>query len=596
MLPYFRVPFRVVAGLLILPAPGQAQNAAVIAKQAGTAAPPVVGKPVAPPARPVPPPVSKDPKDWLARLNKIVALKGMDAKTRADFDGLDADTAQRIYSEIFSQVKNETVRRVMFRIAFAKAKDPAVVDRDPARFLTALDMALKDPDAVVRKNAIQDVSPLLLRSFATPAEWAEWRKDNSAKPLPQILREDCDLLAAAFSTATYDRKIEIYNLMGRAAYGSGYAIERADGKISRKLKLSGLNALRRKAVQDSGLFDALTMPLRGPVNDELTRRSIFFARAYRPDDSQIQRIEPALRQNFEARFSAPEAQLGGSMALLFACKGDWVMPLLIKITQNNYLTSGSNILYPALTQAKDVRVLPLLIELLPTASGAETANIKAAIAELQIKPESPEILAKRDADGWRDWWAKNKADYPADTQNITLGPLKTGPEAVIARLEANTTRYGLDGNAQQQFQALKTEERYRVLQGVWGMELPNEAKQQLLSIFVAGDGDPDPKDPKHATHGNPRLLDALYLGMTDADGDVQQVTSQIIFQRTLQSFPDAASFVQWRKKSAGRPMKELQLEGAKSVCGAAEHRDRRRKNRTVHKIDAGNSVPFRRQS
>ena len=564
MLSYSRVSFRIVAGLLFAPALGHAQNAAPAAKQAASAAPPAAAKPAAPPAKPAPPPVSKDPKDWLTRLGKMDATKGMDTKSRADFDGLDADAAYHIYSEIFPQIKSEPARRGMFRIVLAKTKDPEVVDRDPARLLTLFDIALKDSSPLLRKTAIQSISPLLLRSFATPAAWAEWRKANAAKPLPQIIREDCDALAAAMSTATYERKMGIYALMARAAYGSEYLLERADGKISRKSKINGLNAMRRKAVQDSGLFDALTLPLRGAIQEELTVKSVLFLRDYRADEAQMRRIDPALRQLMETRYATPDAQVGISLDLLFASPGDWAMPLLVKVAQNNYLNSASATIISTLTRAKDVRALPLLIDLLPTASGQDAIQIKAAIAELQLKPETKEVLAKRDADGWRDWWAKNKADYPADAQNLTLGPLKTGAEAVIVRIENNSQEYGMDGAAMQQFQALNTEAKYRVLQGVWGAEMSYYAKQQLLYTFTSGNGDPDPKDPKHATHGNPRLLDALYLGMTDADGDVQEATAQIIFQKTLQSFPDAASFLLWRKKSAGKPMKELETEGAKA--------------------------------
>ena len=552
-----RFPFRLAAGMLLVSSLASAQNnAAPQTKQAAPTAPK--------PARPAPPPVSKDPKDWLARFGKIVGAKGMDAKTQADFDGLDADSAFQIYRATFPQIKNETVRRGVFRIVLAKTKDPEVIDREPARLLAVFDLGLKDPDPILRKNAIQAIAPLLLRSFATPAEWADWRRATGDKSLPQILREDCESLAAAFSTANYERKIEIYNLMARAAYQSGYAITRTDGKIIKQLKATGLNAMRRKAVAESGLFDALTLPLRGAASDELAGRSLKFVHAFRPDDAQMRRIEPALRQQMIARFSAPESQIDGSLELLFACRGDWAMPLLIKMVQNNYLTYGFRTVFAALTKANDVRALPLLIELLPATIGQDNAQIKAAIGDLLLKPEPKETLAKRDADGWRDWWAKNKADYPPDAQALTLGPLKTGADAVIVRLENNTQLYNLDSIAMQQFQALKTEERYRVLQSVWGQEMNYYAKYQLLTTFTSGEGDPDPKDPKHKPKGNPRLLDALYLGMTDADGDAQQATAQIIFQKTMQSFPDAASFLKWRKRSAGRPLSELMTEGAKS--------------------------------
>ena len=567
--PFFRVPFRAAAGLLLCPALVHAQNAAPSLH--------VITKPTAPPAAAKPAlPVSKDPKDWLARFAKVPAAKGMDAKTYADFDGLDPDSAYHIYSETFLQIKNPLVRRVVFRIVLAKTKAPDVVERDPARLLSVFDSALNDSDPVVRKSAFEGVSPLLLRSFATHAQWAAWRKASASKSLAQLLREDCDALAAAFSTATYERKLEIFNLMGRAAFQEGYATESANGKTTRALKATGLNALRRAAVQDSGLFDALTMPLRGPA-DDLAGRSLNFVRCYRPDAAQIQRIEPGLKQQMEARYSAPESQVSGSLELLFQCRGGWAMPLLIKVAQNNYLTGGSRAIFSLLTKSQDVRALPLLIDLLPTTIGQESVQLKAAIAKLLIKPEPADVLAKRDASGWRDWWQKNKSDYPADAQTLTLGPLKTGAEAVIVRLENNTQRFGLDGTAMQQFQALDTEARYRVLQGVWGVEMNYYAKQQLLYTFANSEDPPDPKDPKHTPKGNPRLLDALYLGMTDSDGDVQQAAAQIIFQKTMQSFPDAASFLLWRKKSVGRPLKELELEGAKAFVArfaAASEGDR----------------------
>ena len=130
MLSFFRVPFRIVAAILFIPALASAQNAA--------APKPPAAKPAS-----AAPPVSKNPKEWAARFGKIAAAKSMDAKTQADFDGLDADAAYQIYRETFPQIKNEAVRRGVFRIVLAKTKDPTVIEREPARLLSVLDISLQ---------------------------------------------------------------------------------------------------------------------------------------------------------------------------------------------------------------------------------------------------------------------------------------------------------------------------------------------------------------------------------------------------------------------------------------------------------------------
>ena len=559
-----RLPFCLATVLLLAIGPANARQAAAPAAivkpaDAKNQVVPVAPKPK--PAPPAPPPVSKDPKDWLERLNKITGAKGLDNKTRADFDSLDADTAFRIYRELLPQLKNESVQRVLFRITLAKTKDPEVINREPLRLLSVFDIALQKPAPVLRRDALQAITPLLLRSFATPTDWAAWRKTTGDRPLPDIIHESCAALAERFNAGDFEQRTNIFEMLNRAAFQSGYDIERKDGLVTKKLKAVGLNAMRRKAVLDSGLFDALFAPLRGAPNDELAGRSLDFIRRFRPDAERFARIDADLKRHLEARFASADAALDGTLELLFASPGEWAMPVLVKAIQNHYLASDSYLAVRVLTRSNDVRAVPLMIELLPAAAPNETNELKTAIAANLLKPEPADVLAKRDASGWADWWAKNKAVYPEPARSLTLGTLKSGAGVVIARIENSTAQYGLDGTAYQQFQQLKTEERFRVLQAVWGQELNYGAKYQLLQMFAQSDGEPDAKGVKK---DNPRLLDAFSLGMMDADGDMQQATAQMIFSLTMQQFPDVASFLRWRKQSAGKPLADLKQEGAKA--------------------------------
>ena len=535
-------------------------------------------------------PTPKTKDEWVKALTATPLSDIVDYTLRDPFTRLDSARRLEILRAVLPKTSNENLRRDLMTLATTQASGETGGETSAANapLLEILDLGANDPAFSVQQQAFAFAGALALQNFGDKNDYVTWRKQINGKSVAEIVRDGAKEFAAQFQAADTEGKWQRFDILLRAAYITGRNTQTVKGVTTHAITASGLEKVRREALQQAGLLDAMALLLHNVKAQDLALKALSFFGAFQPDDAFLQKIEPDVRALLESQIAHDGALPDNAGSLIFRYHSGWVLPLLTQWTQRDYLTPGVDALMSALTEANDIRAAPLLIALAETLGKNDASNLLGFASSLAGVPNNN----THDAAWWRQWWEKNRANYPAEIRDLTLPGLKTGVAALEARITTHSEQYGMDYRSRNQFSDLDAETKYKVMRNVWNRGLTDAVKANMLMTLAEW------QNGSSLIATNPRLLDEIYLGLTDGgqqmdeihfgladDGQqTQQQAAGLLFRLTLQSFPDVEDYLAWRKRSVGKPINKLIEEGVTAFAARFQKADEAQKIILLQKL------------
>ena len=528
---------------------------------------------------PAAPTMPKTKEEWLAALTAPPMQEMVEYSLRDPFARLDSALQLEILRMVLPKIPNENLRRDLITLAGTRLSSGEVGGAAPsadAHLLEILDLGASDSSPNAQQQAFAFAGDLALQNFTDADEYQAWRIETGGKAVVEIVRDSAKEFAAQFRAADAEGKWRRFDMLLRLGYVSGRNTQTAQGVTTHTITANGLQKIRREGFTQAGLLDAMASLLHNPKAPDLALKALSFFGAFQPDDATLQKIEPDVRALLEALIAHDEALPDNAPSLMFRYHSAWVLPLLVKWTQRDYLMPGVDTLINALTEANDVRVLPILIALAETLSKNDSNGLfNAAFTLTGMGFEE----ARNNTGWWRQWWEKNKDKYPAEVRDITVPGLKTGIPALEARLLAHSEQYGMDYRARNQLSDLSPEAKYKVMRDVWDRGLTDAVKANMLMTLAEW------QNGSSLIATNANLLDEIHLGLTDDGQQTQQQAAGLLFRLALLSFPDVEDYLAWRKRSAGKPTETIIEEGVAAFAARFQKPSEAQKIELLQKLN-----------
>lgn len=517
------------------------------------------------------PKLKSDLELWTARLTAQVE-DSIDYRQRESFMRLDSALQLEVLRAVLPKITNENLRRDLLSLATA-GNGGSGEESDPkpkpvnSHLLEMLDLGANDPALSVQQQAFATAGDLAMQTFADKETYLAWRKQTGGKSAEEIVRDGAKTMAAQFRSADAAEKLERFDPLLRVSYVTSRSAQTAQAVTTHTTTAGGLEKIRREAFQQAGLLDTMAQLLSDAKTTDLALKALSFFGAFQPDEATLKKIEPDVRALLESQIAHDGAMPDNAANLIFRYPSAWVLPLIVKWTLRDYLTSGFDTLNSALADAADARTLPILIALTGTVSKNDANNLLVAASSITGIAYDP----AHDGAWWRQWWEKNKVKYPAEIRDLTLPGMKTGAAALEERIAFHSEQYGMDYRTRNQFSELEPEAKYKVIREMWNRDLPDSAKSSMLMTLSEW------QNGVSQLETNPHLLDEIHLGMMDEGQQTQQQAAMLLFSLTLQSFPDTDDYLAWRKRSAVKPLADLVREGAAAFVTRFKKADEARK-------------------
>ena len=497
-------------------------------------------------------------EQWVNFLASPSRTDNVEDSLRSAFTHLDSSLQIEIVRAALPKITNENLRLDLITLA-AQGTGAAV---NP-RLLEILDLGANDSAPAVQQWALSLADAIALKNFADKDEYLTWRKQTGEKTLQDMAQGSAKEFAAQFQAADAAGKLELFDKILRVNFVTGRDAKTVNGVTTHSITVTGLEKIPRDAVEKAGLPDALAQVLHDPKTPELARKALSFFGAYQPDDALLQKIEPDVHALLESILAHDETLPDNAARLIFQYHSAWVLPLLAKWTQRDYLTPELDALIAALTESNDARTVPLLIALAETLGQSDFSNLILPV----VRITGISFDAAHGAAWWREWWEKNKTKYPAELRDLPPLNLKTGTAALTERISRHTEQYGLDYRARSQFMELAPEPKYLVMRDLWSRDLSDAVKANLLTMLFEW------QNGVSQIETNPHILDEIHLGMMDDGPMTQEQASGLLFRLTMQSFSDIENYLAWRKRSIGKPLDSLVEQGAAAFAARFKKAD-----------------------
>ena len=495
---------------------------------------------------------------WVKLLSDSPLADSVDYPQRDAFARLNSGLQLEILREVLPKITNENLRRDLIMLAAARGGGSGADAAPPAdrHLLEILDLGVNDAAPSPQQQALLLAGDLALQNFADKAAYLDWRRQTGDKSFEAIAADSAKEFAARFQSADAEEKLERFDLLLRVKYVTSRSDKTAQGVTTHTFAANGVEKIRREALQQAGLLDAMAKLLHDAKTQDLALDALSFFGAFQPDDATLQKIEPDVRALLESLIAHEETLPDSAADLLLRYRSAWVLPLLVRWTRRDYLTPGLDALTNALTNSSDARTIPLLIGLAETVSKSGASGLLTALASLTGIPSED----AHDAAWWRQWWQKNRSAYPAEVRDLTLPGLKTGLAALEERISNHTEQYGMEYRTRNQFTELEPEAKYSVMREMWKRDLPDAVKASMLMTLAEW------RNGVNSLEANSRLLDEIHLGLMDDAPQTQAQAATLLFGLTMRSFSDTDAYLAWRKRNAGKPLAELAREGAEAFA------------------------------
>jgi len=359
---------------------------------------------------------------------------------------LPPDAAYEVVHDAWGPISDDEVKRGIAK-AFTFRNHPRVLD--------VLYLAMTDESLKVRSTANAYVSMYTFRDFAEDrGAYESWHNRYRGQPLEKVVSEG---LREAVSVLLEAEGAEQRHLAELIANG---------------LRFGSLPPVRQAPIE-SGLVEVATAWLKDPdVHEDLHRASGVVLRALKLDEEYLRsEILPLLER------SNPRRTRSVAAGLLGAEKNTWAVGPLLEVLIECLEDTGAfrTIIWgvaKALSEIGDPRAIPTMIAAIEADNTYDTVYGVGYFGLGRLT--GVRYDESHDGAWWREWWEKNKGQFPEDVQALRIPDLK-GKRKDVGLREAHA---GGD-----------EDKRYLLIGG--DNSAPPEGGFRLLVVLPGGDGGPN---------------------------------------------------------------------------------------------------------
>ena len=357
-----------------------------------------------------------DKAKWESDLLAIQNHNTMAFQVGPQLVQIDPGTAYEIVASVWSQLAKDEVKNGVLK-AFEFSRHP--------RVLEVLHLGATDPSMEVRNYAYSYLRNYSYKDFAEDSKaYEEWHKEFAGHPIEEVLKTNSERFIAEIKAAEGPQREILARFMRELDFGGG------DKKSSYPNK--------RQYLLDAGILPILDGWIRDPKASDDVIDGVFSAfHSLKPDDGFVrEKIFPLMDSDHERLLSAAMRYLGEA-------KAEWaVLPLIKRLGETKERGALWNIA-TSLGELGDPRAIPAMIAVIEADNTYDTVY---GVGYFGLgKLTGVRYDPSHDGKWWREWWNKNKDQFPEAARNAEDDPMLM-PAVHPAQSQPLSTYWSLVGS------------------------------------------------------------------------------------------------------------------------------------------------------